>query len=110
VLLPEVGTLRTLEPAPKGAAYDWQAIYEVDPADPRLEPIMAEGHAKDAGDAAATLYQRQAKTAGRDVSGAGTYASYPIEGGARTVMILSADHSHRDDATGFSIVVGITGG
>ena len=95
-------------------SYTWQAVYEVDPADPavakRLEAEKAEwGLTLDPGDIGAALYLDEVRAAGLVDTNYGTGFSYPISGGL-VVIVRCDDDFHRGDPNGYTISIGPAGG
>lgn len=110
VVLPEIGTVRGVEPGNTRTAYSWKATFDVDASAPKIAALVEAGDAADAGDAGALLYRAQVETTGADVTSYGAGAMYPIGDGSSVVMVLCSDQYHPDDPTGFSISVGPAGG
>src|SRR5690606_11466682 len=106
----------TIDPGTGGAAFLWMAVLEVAPDDPLVARTRAEpgdeGFSErwDAGDVGLVLYLRQVRAEGIDVTTYGPLSfTYVLPGGDQ-VTAYSHDELHRDDPTGFTILVAPVGG
>jgi hypothetical protein len=101
-VVPNVGMLRRAWYWGKTSDSTWQAIYEVDPQDSRIQRALASarrtGLRLDAGDAGLALYLAQVRAAGGALTDEdATQLSYRIQDGAWQVTVLSDDeHTDRD--------------
>ncbi|HTE53654.1 MAG TPA: hypothetical protein VK698_22520 [Kofleriaceae bacterium] len=113
VIVPAVGRVRSIEAGDRKAAYVWKGVFEADPADPRIQAVIARRPgpgAPDAGDAASILYDEQVEAAGITTSKLDYSFNYVIQGGKLDVIVRPDDQFHQGDPGGFTVFVGIPGG
>lgn len=113
-ILPRVGCPQKIRYWGKPGVSTWEAHYHVDPTDPRIRSHLASTHIDgpppDLGDAGLELYREQVRSAGVEInSDEGTQFTYPIQGGALTVTVLSDGRTDPDPAD-FVLYVDVPGG
>ena len=111
---PVVGSLRLAWYWGSTPDATWQAIYEVDPHDPRVQEVLEDagpGDQVDPGDAGLKLYLEQVRGAGITLTDDdATLFSYSIQNGARQVTVRSDAQHTNNDRYVFMVYVSVPGG